>query len=75
MSANDDPRKLAWRINANNRAKAKADAERAAIRERRASYEPKDVRTYGEPWDSMIAAAAESSVPRPESPNKGSVKR
>ncbi len=35
---------------------------------------PKDVRTYGEPWDSMIAAAAESSVPRPESPNRGSVK-
>ena len=55
----------------NERQKAKNEAERAAIRERFADYDPPNVRTYGEPYDSIIHAAALSSVPYPESPNRG----
>ena len=58
------------------RQKAKNEAERAEIRERYADYEPPDVRTYGiSPsgidYDAAIQAAAEFSVPRPTSPNRG----
>ena len=66
------PEKAAlWRANADANAKKKRDAERAAQAERMATYDPPNVRTYGEPWDSRIRAAAVASVPYPESPNKG----
>ena len=39
------------------------------------AIEPKDVRTYGEPWDSIIAAGAYYSVPPSGLPRaKGDVK-
>jgi hypothetical protein len=51
-------------------------AERDAIRQRWADYQPADVRTYGTSpsgidYDAAIQAAAVSSVPYPESPNRG----
>jgi hypothetical protein len=52
----------------NARQKAKADAERAAIRDKYADYQPANVRTYGTSptgfdYDAAIQAAAYYSVP------------
>ena len=48
---------------------------RSGQRVRAAAYVPTkpnpNVRTYGEPWDSRIAAGAAAAVPYPESPNRG----
>jgi hypothetical protein len=63
-----------WRATSDARAKAKRLAIVEEQRERMADYVPPNVRTYGEPWDSMIAAAAVSAVPMPSTPNRGSAR-
>jgi hypothetical protein len=72
MSAKKIPENVKlWRATSDARAKARRLALVEEQRQRMADYEPPNVRTYGEPYDSIIQAAALSACPLPASPNRG----